>query len=81
MSLVKERGKDRRVLQLIEQYLKAEALTGDGFEATTEGPPQGGPLSPLFANLRLDGFDKELERRGYLSALSSLRHATEPPYT
>jgi RNA-directed DNA polymerase len=65
MSLVKERVKDRRGLQLIERYLKAGALTGDGFEATTEGTPQGGPLSPLLANLLLDGFDKELERRGH----------------
>jgi RNA-directed DNA polymerase len=51
MSLVKERVKDRRVLQLTERYLTAGALTGDGFEATTDGTPQGGPLSPLFANL------------------------------
>jgi RNA-directed DNA polymerase len=65
MSLVKERVKDRRGLQLIDRYLKAGALTGDGFEATTEGTPQGGPLSPLLANLLLDGFDKELERRGH----------------
>jgi RNA-directed DNA polymerase len=65
MSLVKERIRDRRVLQLIDRYLKAGALTGDGFEATTEGTPQGGPLSPLLANLLLDRFDKELERRGH----------------
>ena len=65
MSLVKERITDRRVLQLIDRYLKAGALTGNGFEVTTEGTPQGGPLSPLFANLLLDGFDKELERRGH----------------
>ena len=43
MSLVKERIRDRRVLQLIDRYLKAGALTGDGFAATTEGTPQGGP--------------------------------------
>ena len=65
MSLVKERVRDRRVLQLIDRYLKAGALTGDGFEATVEGTPQGGPLSPLVANLLLDRFDKELERRGH----------------
>ena len=65
MSLVKGRVADRRVLQLIDRYLKAGALTGDGFEATVEGTPQGGPLSPLLANLLLDGFDKELERRGH----------------
>jgi RNA-directed DNA polymerase len=65
MSLVKERVADRRVLHLIDRYLKAGALTGDGFEATVEGTPQGGPLSPLLANLLLDGLDKELERRGH----------------
>lgn len=65
MSLVKGRVADRRVLQLIDRSLKAGALTGDGFEATTEGTPQGGPLSPLLANLLLDTFDKELERRGH----------------
>jgi RNA-directed DNA polymerase len=65
MSLVKERVRDRRVLQLLDRYRKAGALTGDGFEATGEGTPQGGPLSPLVANLLLDRFDKELERRGH----------------
>jgi RNA-directed DNA polymerase len=65
MSLVKERVRDRRVRPLIDRYLKAGALTGDGFEATGEGTPQGGPLSPLLANLLRDRFDKELERRGH----------------
>lgn len=63
MSLVKERAADRRMLQLIDRYLKAGALTDSGLEATVEGTPQGGPLSPLLANLLLDGLDKELERR------------------
>lgn len=65
MSLVKERVTDRRVVTLIDRYLKAGALTGDGFEATREGTPQGGPLSPLLANRLLDGLDKELEKRGH----------------
>jgi RNA-directed DNA polymerase len=65
MSRVKERVADRRVLQLIDRYLKAGALTDEGLEATAEGTPQGGPLSPLLANLLLDGLDKELERRGH----------------
>jgi RNA-directed DNA polymerase len=68
MSRVKERITDRRVLQLMDRYLKAGALTGDGFEATTEGTPQGGPLSPLFAHLLLDGFDKELVLRTAIPA-------------
>jgi RNA-directed DNA polymerase len=65
MSLVKQRVADRRGLQLIDRYLKAGALTDAGLEATVEGTPQGGPLSPLLANLLLDGLDKELERRGH----------------
>jgi RNA-directed DNA polymerase len=65
MSLIKGRITDRRALQLIDRDLKAGALTGDGFEATREGTPQGGPVSPLVAHLLLDGFDKELERRGH----------------
>jgi RNA-directed DNA polymerase len=65
MRLGKGRVADRRVLHLIDRDLKAGALTGDGFEATGEGTPQGGPLSPLFANLLLDDLDKELERRGH----------------
>jgi RNA-directed DNA polymerase len=40
-------------------------LTDAGLEATEEGTPQGGPLSPLRANLLRDGLDKELERRGH----------------
>jgi RNA-directed DNA polymerase len=65
MSLVKERVADRRVLRLIDRYLKAGALTDEGLEATVEGTPQGGPLSPLLANLLLDELDQELERRGH----------------
>jgi RNA-directed DNA polymerase len=65
MSRVKARVTDRRALQLIDRHLKAGALTGDGFDATPEGTPQGGPLSPLRANLRLDGLDQELGKRGH----------------
>ena len=65
MSLVKKRVADRRVLPLIDRYRKAGALTDEGLEATVEGTPQGGPLSPLLTNLLLDGLDKELERRGH----------------
>jgi RNA-directed DNA polymerase len=65
MSLVKERVADRRVLKLIARDLKAGALTEEGLEATVEGTPQGGPVSPLVANLLLDELDKEWERRGH----------------
>ena len=65
MSRVRKRVSDRRVLRLIDRYLKAGALTSEGLEVTPEGTPQGGPISPLLANLLLDGLDKELESRGH----------------
>jgi RNA-directed DNA polymerase len=65
MSLVKKRVADRRVLLLIDRYLKAGALTDEGREATGEGTPPESPLSPLRAHLLLDGRDKASERRGH----------------
>jgi len=55
---------DKRILRLIGIILRSGAMSGGVFEETTEGAPQGGPLSPLFSNLVLDELDKELERRG-----------------
>jgi len=63
MSKVKDRIDDVRVLKLINSYLKSGAMVGNQFTETDEGTPQGGPLSPLLANLLLDSFDKELEKR------------------
>src|ERR1700732_3556924 len=56
---------DRRVLRLIRSYLTAGVLNNGLFEASREGTPQGGPLSPLLSNLVLDELDRELERRGH----------------
>jgi hypothetical protein len=65
MRLVSRRISDKRVLRLIGAYLRAGVKLPDGtVEATTQGVPQGGPLSPLLANIMLDPLDKELERRG-----------------
>lgn len=63
MLRVKQRIEDKRVLKLINGYLKSGAMLGNQFVETEEGTPQGGPLSPLLANLLLDDFDKELESR------------------
>ena len=63
MSLVRARVSDERVNGLIVRYLKAGMLRGDILIPRGEGTPQGGPLSPLLANLLLDQLDKELERR------------------
>jgi RNA-directed DNA polymerase len=65
MSLVGQRIEDKRVITLIHRYLKSGVLVGEEYHETPEGTPQGGPLSPLLANLLLDGLDKELERRGH----------------
>ena len=65
MRLLAQRVADKRVLRLIGAYLRAGVKLRDGtMEATTQGVPQGGPLSPLLANIMLDPLDKELERRG-----------------
>jgi group II intron reverse transcriptase/maturase len=56
--------RDKRVLRLIGNYLRAGAMIEGVVVASEEGTPQGGPLSPLLANIYLDALDKELERRG-----------------
>jgi RNA-directed DNA polymerase len=65
MHLVSQRIPDRRIVTLIRRYLQAGALVDDAYHASVEGTPQGGPLSPLLANLLLDGLDRELESRGH----------------
>lgn len=57
--------KDGRVISLIHKYLKAGAVWCGRFEETTTGVPQGGPLSPLCANIMLNELDHELEKRGH----------------
>lgn len=57
--------RDKRVLQLIGKYVRRGAMVDGLVEASVEGTPQGGPLSPLLANIYLDALDQELERRGH----------------
>jgi retron-type reverse transcriptase len=56
---------DRRLLRLINAYLKAGMMEGGLIEQRTSGTPQGSPLSPLLSNIVLDELDKELETRGH----------------
>jgi group II intron reverse transcriptase/maturase len=65
MSLVRRKVKDRRVLKLIDSYLKVGMFEGGIISPRQEGTPQGGPLSPLLSNILLDELDKELEKRGH----------------
>jgi RNA-directed DNA polymerase len=65
MSLVARKVKDKRVLRLIRGYLESGIMMNGVKVKSEEGTPQGGPLSPLLANIMLDELDKELERRGH----------------
>jgi RNA-directed DNA polymerase len=65
MSEVQERVSDERVTNLVQRYLRS-GIEHEGKLVKPEmGTPQGGPLSPLLANLMLDNLDRELERRGH----------------
>ncbi len=66
MDALREKVRCPRALGLIRRYLSAGVILPDGTrEATPLGVPQGGPLSPLLANIVLDPLDKELEARGH----------------
>lgn len=62
---LRKRITDRAVIRLIRTYLDAGALINGVIEKSRCGAPQGGPLSPLLANVLLDEVDRELERRGH----------------
>ena len=73
MHRVSQTVRDKRVLALIGRYLRAGMIMAGRQEKRLQGTPQGGPLSPLLANIYLDPLDKELERRG----LSFCRYADD----
>ncbi len=56
---------DKTVLRLIRRYLEAGVMVHGVKVERHEGTPQGGPLSPLLANVLLDEVDQELQRRGH----------------
>lgn len=65
MGLLGRTIRDQRLLGLIGRYLRAGVLVGEHVEPSDIGAPQGGPLSPLLANILLDQLDRELEKRGH----------------
>lgn len=73
MRRIAEVIRDKRVLRLIGRYLRAGVLADGVVVQSEEGTPQGGPLSPLLANIYLDALDRELESRG----LSFSRYADD----
>ena len=65
MDRLAKRIADKAVLRLIRRFLRAGVLAHGKYSERVEGTPQGGPLSPLLANVLLDEVDRELERRGH----------------
>src|SRR5262245_39315675 len=65
MGRLAKRIEDKRMLRLIRRYLEAGMMAAGVVIERPEGTPQGGPLSPLLANVLLDEVDRELERTGH----------------
>jgi RNA-directed DNA polymerase len=68
ISRLQKRIEDAGVIRLIRAYLNSGIMEGGVVQQRYQGTPQGGPLSPLLANVLLDEVDKELERRGHCFA-------------
>jgi retron-type reverse transcriptase len=65
MGKLHNRIEDGWMLRIIRRFLEAGMMADGVVMERHEGTPQGGPLSPLLANVLLDDVDKELERRGH----------------
>lgn len=65
MGIIMRYVTDKRMLSLIRKFLRAGIMLHGWYAKSEEGTPQGGPLSPLLANVLLNELDKELEKRGH----------------
>ena len=64
LNILRRDVKDERVIQMIKRYLKSGVMENGVVVRTEEGSPQGGNLSPILANIYLNEFDQEFQRRG-----------------
>ena len=65
LSSFRRRIKDGSILALLEKFLKSGVMTGQGWQKSEIGSPQGGVISPLIANVYLDSFDQHMMERGH----------------
>jgi RNA-directed DNA polymerase len=65
MAKVKRKVTDKRVLKLIDRYLRTGIMQDGVASPRSKGTPQGSPLSPLLSNILLNEMDMELEKRGH----------------
>ncbi len=65
MAKIKRKVRDKRLLKLIDRYLRAGIMHDGVASPRSQGTPQGSPLSPLLSNILLNELDKELEKRGH----------------
>ena len=65
MALIREKVSDRRILALVERYLKQGVMEDQGVYEPEEGSPQGAPISPLLSNVYLDGLDHLMAESGF----------------
>ena len=72
LQVLSERVKDRRVIRLIHRMLRAPVSVDGKVEQREIGTPQGGPVSPVLANILLNELDQELTRRGHGSVRISV---------
>ena len=63
LNILRRNVKDERVIQWIKRYLKSGVMENGVVMETEEGSPQGGNISPLLANIYLNEFDQEFEKR------------------
>ena len=64
VNILRRDVKDERVIQMIKRYLRSGVMENGVVVETEEGSPQGGNLSPLLANVYLNEFDQEFNKRG-----------------
>ena len=71
LNILRRSVKDERVIQWVKRYLKSGVMENGVVMETEEGSPQGGNISPLLANVYLNEFDQEYEKRGVSEFMES----------